>query len=232
MNFITFAAGRQNYYDAVNRLTTQANNLNIFDKIIGYTDKDLKKDDSFWKQHSTFIENNKRGYGYWIWKPYIIKKTMESMNDGDCLLYLDCGCEIDISKKDKIIDSFQIVKNNYILGTTTHCDKAWTKMDLIIKLDILNEIELNSPQLQAGALLFFVCDKTRNIVNEWYELACDYHNIDDTPSNEKNFDCFCDHRHDQSIISLLAKKYKLYNRQYSLHDCINYSRNSSGESRL
>ena len=232
MNFITFGAGGQNYYDAVNRLTKQANNLNIFDKIIGYTDNELKSDDSFWKQHSTFIENNKRGYGYWLWKPYIIKKTMESMNDGDCLLYLDCGCEIDISKKNAINDSLQIAKNNYILCTSTHCDKAWTKMDLVVKLGMLNEIELNSPQIQSGALLFLVCDKTRNIVNEWYELGCDYHNIDDTPSSEKNFDCFCDHRHDQSIISLLAKKNKLYNTEYSLHSCINYSRNRTGNTIL
>jgi hypothetical protein len=72
--FITFGAGGQNYYDAVNRLINQVKILNIFDKIIGYTDNDLKNDVEFWTKHSNFIENNKRGYGYWLWKPYIIKK--------------------------------------------------------------------------------------------------------------------------------------------------------------
>jgi len=64
--FITFGAGNTNYYDACNRLVKQANNLSIFDKIISYTDDYLKNDNIFWTQHKNFIENNKRGYGYWI----------------------------------------------------------------------------------------------------------------------------------------------------------------------
>ena len=51
--------------------------------------KGVKKDEIFWENHSSFIENNKKGYGYWLWKPYIIKKTLEKMKKGDILLYLD-----------------------------------------------------------------------------------------------------------------------------------------------
>ena len=43
------------------------------------------------------ITKNPRGYGYWLWKSYIIKKTIEKMSDDDILLYLDCGYEIDIT---------------------------------------------------------------------------------------------------------------------------------------
>ena len=93
-SIITFGAGSQDYYDAVKRLTKQSTELELFDNIIGYTDKNLKNDNIFWEKHSNFITNNKRGYGYWIWKPYLIKKTMDNMKDGDILLYLDCGCEI------------------------------------------------------------------------------------------------------------------------------------------
>ena len=64
--FITFGAGGQNYYDAVERLGQQSNQINLFNHIILYTDEDLKQDTEFWSKHSTFIENNKRGYGYWI----------------------------------------------------------------------------------------------------------------------------------------------------------------------
>jgi len=61
--FITFGAGGQNYYDAGNRLINQARNLTVFEKLILYTDKDLKNDNEFWDKHSTFINNNPRGYG-------------------------------------------------------------------------------------------------------------------------------------------------------------------------
>ena len=56
----------------------------------------MYNDKEFWKKNGDFIEKNKRGYGYWLWKSYIIKKTMDMMKDGDILLYLDSGCEINI----------------------------------------------------------------------------------------------------------------------------------------
>jgi hypothetical protein len=80
-------------------------------------------------------------------------------------------------------------------------------MDLIEKLDMNKDIYLNRPQRQGGTNLYLVCNETRHLVNEWYELGCDYHNIDDSPSVLKNIDGFIDHRHDQSVLSLILKKY-------------------------
>ena len=156
--FITFGAGEQNYYDAIERLKNQASNLNVFDNIIAYTDKDLINDTEFWSQHSNFILNNSRGFGYWLWKSYIIKKTMEKLNNDDILLYLDCGCELSIKKKDKIMHFLELVKTEYIIGTKVCIEKEWNKMDLILKLDMLNDTYLNTEQSQAGALLFKICD--------------------------------------------------------------------------
>jgi hypothetical protein len=229
--FITFGAGESCYYDAGNRLLQQANNLGIFDKTYFFKDDDLKNDPQFWPLHSNFIENNKRGYGYWLWKPYLIKKTMESMEDGDILLYLDCGCELDIRRKNILEEYFELVKREYIVGTHICIEKDFNKMDLIKKLDMLNDAFLNSPQHQAGAILFLVCDKTRELVNKWYEIGSDYHNIDDSPSIDQNLNCFIEHRHDQSIFSLLTKKYNLYS-SHSLHNCVSYIRNKSGISKL
>ena len=229
--FITFGAGGQNYYDAVERLTRQANTLKLFDTIIAYTDKDLKNDTEFWSQHSNFILNNSRGYGYWVWKSYIIKKTMETLNNNDILLYLDCGCEIDIRKKNTMMRFFEHVKKDYVICSNNGIDRQWIKMDLILKLDMLDDNYLNKEMRQAGAILFNICDKTRDLVNKWYELSCEYHNIDDTPSISKNFNCFMEHRHDQSIFSLLTKKYNLYSN-YSLRDCIEIIRNKSGKSHI
>jgi hypothetical protein len=229
--FITFGAGAQNYYDAAERLKNQASNLNVFDKIICYTDKDLINDSEFWLKHSTFILNNSRGYGYWLWKSYLIKKTMETLNDDDILLYLDCGCELDIRKKNTVIAFFEYVKNDYIIGTNTCNEREFNKMDLLLKLDMLDDKYLNTPQHQGGTVLFKICDKTRTLVNQWYELSSDYHNIDDSPSISANFNCFVEHRHDQSIFSLLTKKYNLFSNK-SLFDFIECDRNISGNTRI
>ncbi len=84
----------KNYHDSVERICKQAKKMEVFDEIIGLTEKDLQNDENFWLKHNNFIESNLKGYGYWIWKPYIIMKTLEKMNNNDILLYLDCGCEL------------------------------------------------------------------------------------------------------------------------------------------
>ena len=104
LHFITFGGGSENYYQAVERLCGQVKSLEIFDSITGYTDKDIKSDEVFWNKHKNFIINNKRGYGYWIWKPYLILKKLKEINDNDILLYLDCGCEINVKQKKHFVN--------------------------------------------------------------------------------------------------------------------------------
>jgi hypothetical protein len=100
--FITFGGPTANFHNAVNRICQEAKNFDLFDEIYGYTENDLKSDYNFWINHGDFIERNRRGYGYWIWKPYLIKKKLNELNNGDFLIYADCGCEINKNGKKKI----------------------------------------------------------------------------------------------------------------------------------
>ena len=226
--FITFGS-HANYIDAGNRLLNQANQLNIFTECRLYRGEHLLHSE-FWNQHQNFVINNPRGFGYWIWKPYIIKKNMEEMNDGEALLYLDCGCELDDKCKEELLNCIEIVKNDKIMACPliVHKEIDWTKMDLIMKIGM---DENNIMQRQGGAILFLVCPETRILVNEWYELCGDYHNVDDSPSIIPNAHNFSDHRHDQSIFSLLTKKYNLFS-SHKLDDAIYYTRNRSGMSKI
>jgi hypothetical protein len=228
--FITFGS-HLNYIEAGNRLIKQINNLKIFTETKLYTSNDLEKDKNFWDKHKTFIKNNKRGYGYWLWKPYIIKKTIENMKDGDILLYFDCGCEIDNTKKNNLLICFDIVKKDKIVGGLTCIEKDWNKMDLIKKLDMNNDKYINTKQRMSGAILLLVCDETRRLINEWYQIGCEYHYIDDSPSIEKNIDTFKEHRHDQSIFSLLTKKYNLFSN-HNIRESILILRNRTGISKI
>lgn len=125
--FLTFGGPTKNYHDAVERLCNQAKQMNIFDEIIGMTEKDLQNDEEFWFKHSDFINNNSKGYGYWLWKPYIIKKTLEKMNDEDILLYLDCGCELNYLAKIELENKIKIVKNKKIIGSSACNEREYTK---------------------------------------------------------------------------------------------------------
>ena len=69
---------------------------------------------------------------------------------------------------------------------------------------------LNTRQRQAGSIMILNNKKTRELIDNWYTLSSQYHFIDDTPSIIKNICGFKEHRHDQSIYSLLTKKYNIY----------------------
>jgi hypothetical protein len=230
IKFITFGS-HDNYIDAGKRLVRQSTEMNIFTETILYTPDYLKTNLEFWNQHDKFVKNNTRGYAYWLWKPFIIKKTLETMNNNDILLYLDCGCELSSNKKNNLLDAFHRVKKDKFIGASTgYPENMWNKMDVIKKI-ILNDTYSTTPQIQGAQLLFLVCDEIRELVNEWYTLCCDYHNIDDSPSIIPNAPCFREHRHDQSIFSLLTKKYNLFSN-YDLNNCVYHNRNKTGVSQI
>lgn len=230
--FITFGGGGQNFIDAGERLVRQMARTKLFDEEILYTDEYLKNDSHFWNKHGNFIENNKRGYGHWLWKPYLIKITMDKMVDGDILLYLDAGCEIEQKNKDILKQFFEYVNTEQLIGSETHLPECqWTKMDVFTYFGAYREDYFKSSQRQGGMNLFLVCHKTRSFVNEWYNTCCNYHLIDDSPSIVPNHPWFRDHRHDQSIFSILFKKYD-FSTNHTMYECIYCNRNKSGISEL
>lgn len=86
-HFITF--GNASFSQSRIRLSNEVRQLGVFDSIKSYTETDLMND-----QHGEFISKNRRGYGYWIWKPYLIYKKLLTTKDDDILLYADACCKI------------------------------------------------------------------------------------------------------------------------------------------
>ncbi|ATZ80605.1 hypothetical protein BMW23_0558 [Bodo saltans virus] len=213
--FLTFGGEGEIYYHCVKRICEQAKQFDIFTKIIGYTDFDLKNDEIFWKKNKDFIENNSRGYGFWIWKPYIILKTLNMMNENDLLLYLDCGCELNIKAKNVFFEYIKLLETNDIIGThASSTDITYTKSDLVHHLNMDNDNDLlNKLHMQAGIVFMKKTPNIMKLYTDFYDIAIsnNYHYIDDSPSIIKNNDSFIEHRHDQSIFNLLVKKYGLHN---------------------
>jgi len=237
--FLTFGAGSNDYYDSVKRLCNQAKDFECFNEIIGLTDKDLENDTDFWVKHKDFIKNNPRGFGYWLWKPYIIYKTLLKMGDNDLLLYLDCGCELYKPKKDIFLSQIDLVNKKYIIGTFAGSnDLNYTKADLYHKFNLQNNEQLlKLNHMQAGALFMKNCKLIQGLFKRYYEYGCDYHFIDDSPSIIQNHYSFKEHRHDQSIFNMLVKKLNLHNYDLiATNQGINknvpiwYARNKTGKS--
>ena len=245
--FITFATKNTIYvhhwhktiFDAGLRLKSQADDIGLFDKSILYTEEYLQSDKEFWNKHESFIKKNKKGYGYYIWKPYIIKKTMENMDDGEMLLYLDAGCEFNIKNRKHFNYFENEIKKEKIIGYITGLlEHNWTNKDLFLKLNMYEYKHAFSMQRQGGTNMFYVCDETRKLVNEWYELACDRFLMRDSIKSESTVPDLQPKmhngsaRHDQSIFSLLTKKYNIYACMLQKHSIMIWKRNRTGISQI
>jgi hypothetical protein len=205
--FISFGT-THNYAQSLIRIRKEAEELNMFDKIIIYNENDF--DDTFLNKHEKFMKNNK-GYGFWIWKSYFIKKTFEFMQEGDILLYADCGCHlvnnlIAKNRLDTYIALCKTMPSGNIALSMEFLEKSYTKMETLKELNANNNSMLNSGQLVGGILLIRKCEKTKQLINSYYDACQKYNLIDDFPSKISNDPTFKSHRHDQSVFSILRKK--------------------------
>lgn len=174
------------------------------DLVCSYSESDL--DEDFMQKHNEII-SQKRGAGYWLWKPYIILDALNKIPDGNYLVYADSGIYFTDSVK-PLISVMEKEKTDIMpFSTGKHIEKNWTKRDIFIAMDCDSENYINSRQLWAGFIIFKVSDYSRKFVGEWLKLCCDMHLITDEPSNEENYLGYIETRHDQSIFSLLTKKW-------------------------
>ena len=91
-------------------------------------------------------------------------------------------------------------------------DYRYTKTDTFLNFGFdFNDQILKLPHMEPGAVLIKVSEKTRLFYEEYYRLCENYHIIDDSPSAVSEKDEFVEHRHDQSVFSLLAKKKNMVN---------------------
>jgi len=206
--FITFGGPKERFNHAVQRICNEAKQFEIFDEVYGYNDDDLKQDNDFWKKHGTFIENNSRGYGYWIWKSYLIQKKLNEIDEGDILVYADCGCELNLKGKPRFLEYIDLLDKNpknygIISFQMEHLEKKYTKKIIFNWFDADDEIK-NSGQCIGGIQIIKKNQHSVNIINEWVKNM-KYELINDVKNNEDP--CFIDNRHDQSIYSVVVKKY-------------------------
>lgn len=202
---ITFADDK--YQATLQRFEKQLKECGSFDEVIAYTPKDF--DDEFLTKHQDFINKNSRGYGYWIWKPYFILKTLtEKCKEGDILFYSDAGCTL--SKPLTNLIEFCKQSQFGVIAGPSCLVREFTKMDLFSAIGIPFEHMKDKWMVEAGRLVIQKRDHTINFIKEWWNFSQQYHLIDDSPSIEPNHPGFQDHRHDQSIFTLLSYKYGVH----------------------
>ena len=213
IHFITFANTDSNF--SKERIVFEADRMKIFDEITFYSENDF--DEEFLSRVGNELKTFKRGYGYWSWKPYIIKKELEKADDGDVVVYADSGCMF-IQKNRKTLKEWIKIVSKSKSGILSPCfgpyiEHDWTRGDLydyINKTYNKDNVDIFDKAIQCGCGVSLYCknEKCLDFVNQWYDVMTNhFHLCTDEPSSLPNHPNFKENRHDQSVFSMLSKIY-------------------------
>jgi uncharacterized protein YndB with AHSA1/START domain len=168
---------------------------------------------ALYRLHATTLDLL-RGGGYWLWKPFIITQTLHEMAPGDLLVYADAGIEI----VDHLDPLFRLCAAREVLLFANHYDHSggsapnvcakWTKRDCFVFMDCDERRYHHAPAVDASCLIVVRTERTLALIREWLLYCCQTQLLIDSPNacGLPNLDTFVEHRHDQSILSILAAR--------------------------
>jgi len=199
--FSTF--GCEKYVRQVERITKEAMSSSFFDKIHTFSPSELSSE--FISKHNNFLHG--KGYGFWIWKPQIIKQLLSTINENDIIVYCDSGSTINAagSKRFREYIDFAISHPSGVVAFSMpqHLEIQFTKREL---LNQFSEDYAKTGQICATYFIVRKCKKSCELIEKWSEISQIYNLVDDSQWLSQ-YPAFIDHRWDQSIWSLLNKNY-------------------------
>lgn len=221
-NLVSFADS--GLYRSARRLRNQALAMGVYNNIHVWDESNL--DDKFIQKFGEKLSLSVRGYGYWVWKPQVILQALRGMNEGDLLHYCDVGCHLNRRGKSRLIEYFSITEKSLhgliafqgkppeppLLydGRTLfdYPNSKWCKGDLIDYFSLRKREDILNQQMIGAGNIFIKKNKSSiAIISEWMDvMEKSFSLVDDSPSISSNLPGFIEHRHDQSIFSLICAR--------------------------
>ncbi|WP_395767092.1 hypothetical protein [Aquirufa sp.] len=218
--FCSFADSR--LHRSLSRIEYQARHFNVYHSIHVCNESVLN--DEFKKKYAQYLKPGIRGFGFWCWKPQIILQILQDMEEGDVLQYTDSGCHLNPRGKKRLLEYFEIVSKSKsgILAFRSKSEEEidsgdlnpkileyqYNKGDLLEYFKCLNDKSItHTPQFQGGIIFIRKEKSTVEFVKKWISVfEQNFNLLNDSPSIIPNISGFIEHRHDQSIYSLLCKE--------------------------
>jgi hypothetical protein len=203
---VTFAGGAPRWYLAGFRLLSQCRKSERDIQAELFTPRKLRK--SLDPSIKSFMKANPKGYGYWVWKPFVVTQFLKSNPKIKYVLFLDAGCELKINSKsiqnwDRYLEFLENV--DCLTFDNGQIEQNWTKRELI---DFLkpSSAQVESNQLAAG-VFFMKREFALDFCEKWLALMRenDFFFITDELDTKIQIESFRENRYDQSVFSLLIK---------------------------
>lgn len=157
------------------------------------------------------ILRQRKGAGYWLWKSYIILKTLlTKMNDGDLLLYLDAGAYL-IKDTGPLYKACMDADPSVLSFHQPYEESQFSKRDAFILMGMEDPRVYQKGQRQRTAALqvYMKSCATIQFAMEYMAYSADRRIVTDDKNvlGKPNFSGFVGNRHDQTVFSLLSKKW-------------------------
>lgn len=201
--FVTFADNK--FLGSLKRIESEAEKFNSITDLCIFHQEDI--DSNYFK----IIRPKKyrRGYGYWRWKSYFANKVFRTLSDGDVMIWADAGCNLNYRNEAQLLDWVDMATKTesgiVAFSQVGLLESQWTKGDLFNYLEVDDKTR-NSPQLWAGTWIAIKTKISSQLFEQWFAICRDRGDlVMDVKSKIPNEKGFIEHRHDQSVFSLLVK---------------------------
>jgi hypothetical protein len=178
-----------------------------FDRVLRFSPEDYRGTD--FEARNAEVLAQPRGAG-----PWLIREALRGLNPGDLLVYSDAG-RSDYYRltrfPKKLVELVKSNESGFLLGPTINQHgplSRWTKRDCLQIMGMDRPDIISKPIIQATWSFWTPSIKAFCFLDEWLRncenprCLTDLNNF----SGVENYQDFIDHRHDQSVLTLLAYK--------------------------
>jgi len=209
VHFITYGSDDSWVY-ALDRIAHEARRCGAFDSVTCYTPAMLDRD--FAARYASVLKQA-RGGGFWIWKHQIIRQKLNEVGDGDAVVYADAGFHLNHNNSAQLRQHIgELEQSDYGMLAVRRGDFGATRMTnrLIGYFKDAYGIDDGYKRdygVEGGALIFLKNEHAYKILDAFGRLLqTDMDLITDAYSAEPQHPDFRgDSRHDQAILSLIAR---------------------------
>jgi hypothetical protein len=217
MSIILVTYADNKFAESQKVLVEECKKLNIFDKYFSYDFDSLP----LFLKTSPILSYSKGG-GYWLWKPYIAIKAWDNAEIGDVLVVMDSGMVINSEEgmtnlinltnmHDTILFKYSAYVNyEWISECRSTKIKDWFKEEKKKEMsEIVGNVEwLLSDKIASGLIILKKSVDSNKIIESWYNISVFRPELFFDELLPMNIENKIYHRHDQSVLTALAWKYK------------------------
>lgn len=172
------------------------------DQVIVYREADVAP---WFDDNPRLLRGQTRGYGWWSWKPWCIRETLRRhAAPDDVVVYCDAAMIFETSLR-PYVEAVRHVLLFRLGGWTTndYRNRCWTKRDTFGMMGMADDEHRDAIQLNAAVQMYRHTPRAFAFLQRYVDWCARHEVIDDARMLE-DYPGYKDHRHDQSILSLLA----------------------------